>query len=130
MFNQGVVLGKLGRSEEVLQVYKQVDERYGKDTDPSVREQVASALVNQGAVFGKLGRSEEEIGIYEMVNERYGEETDPGVREEVAKALLNHGVVLGELGHSEEAIIALRKAEVIFVALGMIRRRAKGQKIN
>ena len=35
------VLGELGRFEEALQVYKQVDERYGKDTDPGVREPVA-----------------------------------------------------------------------------------------
>ena len=27
-------LGEIGRSEEALQVYKQVDERYGKDTEP------------------------------------------------------------------------------------------------
>ena len=48
--NQGVVLGKLGRSEEELQVYKQVDERYGKDTEPDVREQVVRSLANQGFV--------------------------------------------------------------------------------
>ena len=40
--------------------------RYGKDTDPGVREQVASALFNQGVVLGEMGRSEEaDSGIYE-----------------------------------------------------------------
>ena len=44
MFNQGLVLRKLVRSEEALQVYKQIDEDYGKDTDPGVREKVARSL--------------------------------------------------------------------------------------
>ena len=61
LLNQGVVLGEMGRSEEALQVYKQVDERYGKDTDPGVREQVASALLNQGIVLGEMSRSEEAL---------------------------------------------------------------------
>ena len=42
-------------------IYKQVDERYGKDTEPGVRERVASALFNQGVVLGELGRSEEAL---------------------------------------------------------------------
>ena len=33
LVNQGVVIGEMGRSEEALQVYKQVDERYGKDIE-------------------------------------------------------------------------------------------------
>ena len=48
LFSQGVVLGELGRSEDALQIYKQMDERYGKDTDPGVREPIAMALFNQG----------------------------------------------------------------------------------
>ena len=104
LFNQGVVLMKLGRFEETLQVCKQMDERYGKDTDPGVRKQVASALVVQGVVLGELGRSEEALQVSKQVDERYGKDTAPGVREPVASALFNQGVVLGELGRSEEAL--------------------------
>ena len=34
LFNQGVVLGKLDRSEEAIRVYEEVNARYGKDTEP------------------------------------------------------------------------------------------------
>ena len=123
-------MGRLDRFEEELQVYKQVDERYGKDTDPGVREPVASALINQGVVFGELGRFEEAIRVYEAVNARYGEDTDPRVREQVANALVFQGIVLWKMDRSEEAIVALRKAEVIFVRIRDDRRRATGQKIH
>ena len=45
LFNQGVVLGKMGRPEEAIGIYEAVNERYGKDTDPGVREPVASGTV-------------------------------------------------------------------------------------
>ena len=40
-------------------------------------------------------------------------------KEQTARSLVNQGLVLGKLGRSEEAIVALRKAEVIYSALGM-----------
>ena len=80
-------------------------------------------------MLGKLGRSEEAIGIYEEVDERYGKDTEPGVRESVANALVFQGVVLGQMGHSEEAIVALRKAEVIYVALGMTEEEQQARKL-
>ena len=63
LFNQGVVFRKLDRSEEAIQVLKQVNARYGKDTDPGVREPVAKALGSQGVVLKKMGRFEEAIVV-------------------------------------------------------------------
>ena len=104
LFNQGVVLREMGSFEEALQVYKQVDERYGKDTDLGVRGPVAKALVNQGVVLEQIDRSREALQVFKQVSERYGKDTDPGVRERVAKALFNQGFVLGKIGRSEEAL--------------------------
>ena len=109
LLNQGIVLWQLKRSEEALRIFKQVNERYGKDTEPGIREQVAGALVNQGVVLGELDRSEEEIQVYKQVDERYGKDAEPDVREQVAKALVNQGVVLGKLGRFEEAIQILKQ---------------------
>ena len=104
LFNQGFVLGQTGHSEEALQVSKQVDERYGKDTDPGVREEVAKALVNQGVVLRKLDHFEEALQVLKQMDARYGKDIDPGVREQVAKALFNQGVVLGKMGRFKEAL--------------------------
>ena len=102
--NQGIVLWQLKRSEEAIRIFKQVDERYGKDTGPSIREQVAGALVNQGVVLGELDRSEEALQVSKQVDERYGKDTESGFREQVVSALVNQGIVLGKLGHFEEAL--------------------------
>ena len=93
--------------------------RYGKDTEPGVREHVASALVNQGVVLGKLGSFEEALQVLKQVDERYGKDAEPSFREKVARSLGNQGFVLGKIGRFEEAIVALHKAKVIFSALRM-----------
>ena len=111
LFNQGVVLMKLGRFEETLQVCKQVDERYGKDIEPGVRKQVASALVVQGVVLVELGRSEKALQVYKQVDERYGKDTEPGVREPVASALFNQGFVLGKLNHPQDALQVYKQVD-------------------
>ncbi|MEZ5381377.1 MAG: hypothetical protein R2754_06210 [Microthrixaceae bacterium] len=85
-FNAGVVLGELGRSDEAIGVYDEVVARYGDDTEPAVREQVAGALVSKGVVLGVLGRSDEAIGVYDEVVARYGDDTEPAVLEVVRLA--------------------------------------------
>ena len=42
------MLGMLGKSEEAIAVYDVIDQRFGKDTAPGVREQVAKALNSNG----------------------------------------------------------------------------------
>ena len=111
LFNQGLVFGDMGRFEEALQVYKQVDARYGKDTDPGVRKQVAKALFSQGFVLGELGSFEEALQVYKQVDERYGKDTDPGVREPVASALFNQGVAFAQLGRFEEEIRVYKQVD-------------------
>ena len=122
---------KLGRFEEELGIYEEVNARYGKDTDPGVREPVAGSLANQGIVLGELGRSEEALQVFKQVDERYGKDTEPGVRESGSEWLwFNQGLVIWKMDRSEEAIVALRKAEAIFVRIRDDRRRATGQKIH
>ena len=68
LFNKGVTLGLLGRSEEEVAVYDEVDTRYRDDPAPTLRERVARALVNKGYRLGLLGRSEEEVAVYDEVD--------------------------------------------------------------
>ena len=51
-YNTGVVLGVLGRSDEEIDAYDGVVARFGDDTEPAVREQVAKALFNDGKSVG------------------------------------------------------------------------------
>ncbi|MGD0499897.1 MAG: SIR2 family protein, partial [Bryobacteraceae bacterium] len=106
LYNKGLTLGVLNRSEEEIAVYDEVVRRYGDATEAPLREQVAKALVNKGITLGSLNRSEEEIAVYDEVVRRYGEAPEAPLRERVAKALVNKGITLGSLNRSEEAIAA------------------------
>jgi hypothetical protein len=73
--------------------------RFGDDTEPAVREQVAGGAVQQRCpARGGWGRSDEEIAVYDGVVARFGDDTEPAVRERVAMALFNKGVRLGGVG--------------------------------
>ena len=110
LYNKGVTLGLLGRSEEAVAVYDQVDSRYRDDPTPALREQVAKALVNKGYRLGLLGRSEEEVAVYDEVDSRYRDDPTPALREQVATALNNKGVLLTWLGHFDEAASAYQQS--------------------
>ena len=104
LFNKGVTLGQLNRSEEEIQAYDEVLRRVGDATEPALREQVARALFNKGFRLGRLNRSEEEIQAYDEVLRRFGDATEPALRERVGKALVNKGITLGQLNRSDEGI--------------------------
>ncbi|MBF0097253.1 MAG: tetratricopeptide repeat protein [Magnetococcales bacterium] len=104
LFNKGVTLGELGRSEEELAVYEEVVTRYHDRQELGLVKQVAQALVNKGVTLGELGRNEEELAIYEEVITRYRDRQELGFAEQVAQALFNKGVRLGRLGRSEEEL--------------------------
>ncbi len=86
LFDLGVVLGELGRSEDAVAAYDQVIARYGDADSPALAERVAKALVNKGARLGVLGRSEDAVAAYDQVIARYGDADSPALAEQVAKA--------------------------------------------
>ncbi|MGH2436453.1 MAG: tetratricopeptide repeat protein, partial [bacterium] len=104
LFNKGLTLGALNRSEEAVSVYDEVVKRFGDATEPAAREQVAKALFNKGVRLGALNRSEEAVSVYDEVVKRFGDATEPALREQVAWALVNKGMSLGALNRSEESI--------------------------
>src|SRR5438445_13524956 len=70
LYNKGITLGALNRSEDEISVYDEVVRRLGDATEQAVREQVATALYNKGIRLGALNRSEDEISVYDEVVHR------------------------------------------------------------
>ncbi len=106
LFNKGVTLGALGRSEDAIAAYDDLLARFGAATELPLREQVGKALVNKGVRLAALGRSEDAIAAYDDLLARFGAATELPLREQVGKALVNKGATLGALGRSEDAIAA------------------------
>lgn len=106
LFNKGVVLGQLQRSEKEIAAYDELLLRFAESQVVALQEQVANALVNKGFALGQLQRSEEAIVAYDELLCRFGDSQAVALQEQVAKALVNKGVALGQLQRTEEEITA------------------------
>jgi len=73
LFNKGVTLGGLGRTQEALRTYSELLSRFGESREADVREQVSRALLNAGVLEATL-------------------------QEQVARAPASQGTTLGTLG--------------------------------
>jgi len=104
LFNKGITLGAINKSEEAIAVYDDLLRRFGDAQEPVLRERVAMALLNKGYRLGVLNKSEEAIAVYDDLLRRFGDAQEPAIREQVAKALFNKGCRLGALNRSEEGI--------------------------
>ncbi len=104
MFARALALGGIGRKNDEIAVYEEIDRRYGADDQLAVREKVAQALVNNGVTFGQIGRTDDELAVYEEIVQRYGADDHPALREQVAKALVNKGFRLGQIGRNDDAL--------------------------
>ena len=64
------MLGELDRPQEALTAYQQLIDDYRDD--PSLREQVASALYNLGVTLAQLDRPQDELTAYQQLIDDYG----------------------------------------------------------
>jgi tetratricopeptide (TPR) repeat protein len=104
IFNKGVRLGQLGRSEDEIAVYDELLRRYGDRPELPLAVQVAKALNNKGVKLGQLSRSKDAIAVFDELLRRYCDRPELPLAEQVAKGLVNKGMPLRELGRSEDAV--------------------------
>ena len=121
LFNKGVRLGALSRSQEAIDVYDQVVARYGDRQEPALADLVATALFNKGVRLGALSRGQEEIDVYDQVVARYGDRQEPALAEMVASALGNKGWRQYELGCYDASVASSRAALVRKPSAALIR---------
>ena len=101
---KGIMLGRLNRSEQKIQVYDEVAERFGERQEAPIPEKVTGSLYNKGVRLGSLNRSEEAILIYDKLIEHFGKRTEAPIAELVARALFNKGARLVSLNRLDEVI--------------------------
>jgi tetratricopeptide (TPR) repeat protein len=107
LFNKGVVLAQIGRTEEAIKTYDRLVSRVGASRQLGLRESAVRALFNKGASLANLQRREAAIGVYDDLVSRYRDDPEPSMTEAVGKALINKGVTLAELNRFGEAIAVL-----------------------
>ncbi len=118
LFNKGVALGSLGRTQEAMAAYDDLLRRFAgirggstgglvrpkwmkADPEPEstnlqqvqVREQVAWTLFNKGVSLGTLSRIQEALATYDELLGRFSQSRELDVQEPVARAMINRGVL-------------------------------------
>ena len=106
LFNRGVILGILGRSEEELATYDEVLERFGDSEAHDVLALVAESLFNKGGVLRTLNRLEDALVVYDELVQRFSDSETPTLFAYAAKGLLNKGATLDGLNRTEEELAA------------------------
>ncbi|HZU19175.1 MAG TPA: tetratricopeptide repeat protein, partial [Candidatus Dormibacteraeota bacterium] len=109
LYNQGIVLGRLGRDEEEIRAYDQVVRRFATSSDPEVLETVAMALCNKGVALERLGRHEAAVRAYDELLRRFAGITEIPLLRWVAAGLYGKGHALGRQGRHEEEIAVYRE---------------------
>jgi len=119
LFNKGVTLGGLGRTQEALSTYNELLSRFGESREADVREQVSRAVLNtgvleatlqeqmarapasQGTTLGTLGSAQDPSGFFDQaMNPVQHTATREGPGDAV-RGLMARGIALG---NQEEAI--------------------------
>lgn len=104
---KAIALGRNCKFEESIDVYEEIDRRFGSDTLPKTRELVVMGLRSKGLTLGKQGKFKEAIKVYEEIDRRFGREASPGIREQVSKALNGLGfsqIMLAKESWSDEPL--------------------------
>jgi tetratricopeptide (TPR) repeat protein len=94
LYNAGIALGQLKRTDEAIAVFDEVVSRYGSAPEATLRLLVANALLNKSMTLGLLKKLEETILVCDEVVSRYGSAPEGGLRELVADAFNVKGFAL------------------------------------
>ncbi len=101
-FNLAVALHEMDRTEEAIEAYDMVIERF--EGDPTQRDALAMALVNKGATLGESERFDEALAIFDDVAARFHVDESQVIREELAKARSNKAIALRDAGRLDDAV--------------------------
>jgi tetratricopeptide (TPR) repeat protein len=88
------LLGRLGRHEEELATFEEVDRRFRGERELELREEVARALICRAEVLGQLRRTDEALAAFDAVVRRFAGAEEPPLRERVSNALNSAGFAL------------------------------------
>ncbi len=103
---QGIAYMELGRHNDALDVFDDVEERSHRSQVVGVLDAMDMAAVNRGIALRRLDRLEEALESHQAAVRRLGTTDRKEARAPVACALLQSGVLLDQMQRQEEAIDA------------------------
>jgi tetratricopeptide (TPR) repeat protein len=100
--NKIYALKRSGRYAEAQRTQEQLETRFGKYTEPEIREAVAMGLLNKADIFESLGEFEASIATFSEIITRYGNDNTPAIREEVLFALVYKALLYERLNKTTD----------------------------
>ena len=104
LYNKAITFGRLGKSQEEIDVYDKLIEMFENSTENVILEQISKALYNKGVILRKLGKSDEAISVYNKLINKFENFEENNISAQVSMALFDKGFILGQLGEFEKAI--------------------------
>ena len=81
LYQKGVALVRLSRSEDAIAAYSDLIARFGTAAEPALHEQAAKAESRIEYLLGQVSRSADAIAVYDDLIARFGSATEPALRE-------------------------------------------------
>ena len=115
---RGPMQNQKAEFDAAMAVFDEINKRYGKDTDPLIRENIAWAFIQKAMALGhtfndhktpsdySTYRTREAVAVLDEMIQRYGDDEAPVVRLPVAKAIFEKGGIFFQSGKKEEEAAA------------------------
>ena len=87
LFAQGNALVGLDKSIQAIAIFDEIDQRFGAETEPAVRETIAKTLLNKTLAFDLLEKFDKATAAHDDLDRRFGSDPTLGMRQIVAIAL-------------------------------------------
>ncbi|MDR2093523.1 MAG: tetratricopeptide repeat protein [Azoarcus sp.] len=110
LFDKGQSLSQQGDPQEAVAVYSEIEQRYGNDIDPALRNQIVTALFDNAANLGREGNLAAAVQVYAEIEQRYGD----GDKSWAVWALLYQGELQRQLRNMKAAIAAFDRLDQRF----------------
>jgi len=102
IFYQADLQRQLRNPRAAVASYERLDQRFGQETDPTLRPIIADALFKKAETLTEQGDTRAAIAAYDEIDYRYAKDRDPAFRQRAVRALFAKGSLLGKQGMGEE----------------------------
>ena len=104
--HKGVILGDLGRRDESLATYSEVERRFGASKNTALQKLVAQVFLNAGLALNESNRQDEALLTYKKTMYLFGSNVAHALQEPIARTLISMGETLSKLDRLGEALEA------------------------
>lgn len=102
--NKSRALAATGRTDEALTVLHDLDRRFGDRDEPTMKQDVAGALLDKASLLIEMDRVEEALRECDALVDRFGSEADPEMDDLVMRGIVWRAMLLARASRLEDSL--------------------------